>query len=748
MPSFQSFSGRLAAVLLGVLVGCGFATDACGESPRFGFDVMAVLSKAGCNAGACHGNQNGKGGFKLSLRGQDPAADYETITHGQFARRIDRFDPDQSLILLKPTTQLAHEGGLRFPRDSAEYRILREWIAAGTPPDDASVWRVIKLNVEPAAAILTEPAHRQLLRVSADCANGSGAARTVDVTELAVYEPLGGPATVNAAGVVEMTDFGESTILVRFLDRQATVRLAHLPFRPEFEFSAPTPVNYIDDLNFAKLRALQMNPSPLSEDSEFVRRAYLDVIGLLPTAAEAQAFVADPGRNKRANLIDALLARPEFADFWALKWSDLLRIEERTLDEKGVQAFHEWIRASLADGKPLDQFVQEMLVARGSTYDNPPTNYWRAQRDPITRAETAAEVFLGVRLLCAKCHNHPFDRWSQADYYNWASFFTRLDYKVIENKRRDKNDSHEFDGEQLVQTVDHGEIENPHTGAAGVPAFLGAAAPLAKVPADRLTALAPWLTSKQNAFFARAQANRIWFHLLGRGIVEPIDDFRASNPPSNPELLDALARDFAAHGFDLRQLIRTIMLSRTYQLASTPNYSNRRDEANFSHALARRLTAEQLLDAVNQVLGTSSAFSGYPPGTRAEQIAGVKRARDKGPSLGDQFLKSFGRPPRLVSCECERTNVTTLSQAFQLLSGPLVNQQIQAADNRLGKWLAAERPLPEIIDELYWSALARPPSAAETAALVDHIAAAADRRAALEDAVWSILNAKEFLLQH
>lgn len=733
----------------GLSVEVATATDEK-SPPQFGFDVMAILSKSGCNSGACHGNQNGKGGFKLSLRGEDAAADFATFTSGK-EKRIDDKSPEKSLVLQKPTMQIDHEGGLRFETSSVAYQILRDWIAAGAKPNNEQTKRVTQLKVTPDKIILREPENQVQLHVVADCMTAN-VATTQDVTSNVVYEVLTGPAKVSRDGVLEMPDCGESAILVRFLQRQATVRVAFIPRRVDYQWSGPTPINYIDDNVFAKLKSLRMNPSPLCDDGQFIRRAFLDVLGILPTSEEARTFVNDESRHKRAKLIDAILSRPEYADHWAGKWADLLRVEERTLDVIGVKTFYGWIRKSLDEGMPLDQFVREMIDARGSTYQNPPTNYWRGHRDPITRAESAAEVFLGVRLLCAKCHNHPFERWTQDDYYNWTAFFARVDYKIIKNDRKDKNDSHEFDGEQIVLVAAKGEVENPRYKKSAVPQFLGATSPVSAeaITKDRLEPLGEWLTDKGNEQFAKVQANRIWFNLLGRGIVEPVDDFRASNPACSPELMDALAHDLATHGFDQRHLIRTILLSRTYQLSSEPNFTNRTDELNFSHALARRLTAEQLLDSVNQVLGTSSTFSSYPAGTRAGQVAGVKAKRDKDqpPGDGDRFLRSFGRPPRLLSCECERSNGTTLSQAFQLLSGPALHKQITTADNQVGKWLSDKKPTKAIIDELYWSAFARNPSDDERSALAKYCEIAPDRRAALEDVVWSVLNAKEFLLQH
>ena len=708
-------------------------------------DVMAVLSKAGCNAGACHGNANGKAGFKLSLRGEAPDLDLLALTRDQFARRTNPLEPDQSLILLKPTTQVAHEGGQRFKKDSDEYAILREWIVAGAPDDPAETRKLVSLEVTPTEKILIEPATEVQLRARARFSDGT----TRDVTSLAVYEPANGVATVDHDGLARRETMGETTILVRYLQCQVPVTLAFVPDRPGFQWQNPRPQNYIDEQIFAKLKTRRINPSALCSDEVFARRAYLDLLGVLPTAAEAQAFVVDGGREKRARLVERLFDRPEFADFWALKWSDLLRNEERVLDQKGVQDFHHWIRQSIAENQPLDQFVRELIAARGSTYSHPSANFFRANRDPVARSMAVAQVFLGARLQCAQCHNHPFDRWTQDDYYDWAGLFARVDYKVLENRRQDSNDQHEFKGEQVVYLARQGDVKNSRTGKSARPRFLGVDAPIDGDDQDFLENLAAWMTRAENPWFTRVQVNRIWFNLMGRGIVDPIDDFRATNPPSHPALLDALAKDFVARRFDLRYLIRTIMISRVYQLSSEPNASNAEDEVNFSRNLLRRLTAKQMLDCESEVLGASPKFEGYPVGMRAAQIPGARVETRRGGKSGatDQFLELFGKPPRLLTCECERSNETTMGQAFQMIGGPAVNQLLTTADNRLGRLLAAGKSSREMVEELYWTALTRAPAVSELEKLTTYLDHATDRRQALEDATWSLLNAKEFVFR-
>lgn len=731
-----------ALVLLACLAYC---SDAHSEEAAFQRQVMAVLSKAGCNQGVCHGNQNGKGGFKLSLRGQDPRRDFATLTRDQLGRRVDFVEPERSLLLQKPTAAVPHQGGQRLAVGSWEYETLRGWIAAGCPADRADTPQLTALEVAPTEQpILLEASETVQVAVTALFSDGT----CRDVTKLAVYEPTNSCIEVSPNGLATARTVGETALLVRYLNQQMALRLAVLAPRPGFVPVTPPEVNYVDRHVFAKLRLLRMNPSPLAGDAVFLRRAYLDAIGVLPTADEARRFLNDPSADKRRRLTDELLQRPEFADWWALKWSDLLRNEEKVLDTKGVQNFHHWIRQSIADGKPLDRFVRELIAARGSTYTNPPANFYRANRDPVTRAEAAAQLFLGVRLQCVKCHNHPFDHWTQGDYYRWASFFARVKYKIVENRRRDQNDGHEFDGEQIVWMASAGDVRDPRSDQPMEPGFLGDSTPKLADEQDRLEELADWIVSPENPFFARAQANRIWYHLLGRGIVDPIDDFRATNPPAIPALLDDLASDFVARRFDLRHLVRTIMNSSTYQLAAEANETNRDDEANFSHALVRRLSAEQLLDALHQATGTRPRFEGYPEGMRAAQLPGVRASRSRRRLAPDeQFLVLFGKPPRLLTCECERSTEATLSQAFQLLSGPAINELLGERGNRLDVLLSSGRPAADMVQELYLSTLARLPSEEESRTIIGYLDAATDRRAALEDVAWGLLNSKEFLLR-
>jgi hypothetical protein len=721
-----------------------------GESnvaPSFDHDVMAVLSKAGCNMGACHGNATGKGGLKLSLRGQDPGDDYDVLVRDHLGRRVNVLEPQASLMLQKPAGVLAHQGGVRFAKDSPEYRILEDWIAAGALRRSSESPQLTRIEVAPSQAVVCfEPESSVQLQVTAHYEDGS----TRDVTSLAVYETSNLGATVDHDGSVERRTFGETTVLIRFLDKQQAVRVAFAPAAPDFVWQAPPERNYVDQHIFAKLQRLKINPSPVAEDRVLVRRAYLDALGILPTADEARAFVSDTRPDKRERLIDALLERPEFAEHWALKWSDLLRNEEKTLDPKGVEVFYHWIRRSIAENKPLDQFVRELVASRGSTYENPPANFYRANRDPTTRAETAARLFLGVRLACARCHNHPFDQWTQDDYYSWSALFARVDYKVVENERKDKLDSHEFKGDQIVLIKDEGEVKNARTNKTAQPKFLGAKTPKFEAKDDRLVPLAEWLTSADNRLFVASQVNFVWYHLMGRGLVEPIDDVRATNPPSHPELMDALGQDFAASGFNLRHLVRIIMLSQTYALDALPNQSNASDEVNYSHALVRRLPAEKLLDAQCQVLDVPAEFVGHERGMRAGQLPGIRTASERRtrPEEGDRFLKTFGKPERLLACECERSNETTLKQALVLIGGEGLQARLTSPNSRLAAWAKSDLPASKLMDELYWTALQRSPTTEEYevgVALLD--GDEATRLVGLQDLAWALLNAKEFVFR-
>jgi len=714
------------------------------EVPSFRNDVMAALSKAGCNLGTCHGNATGKGGFKISLRGQDMDNDFKALTRDVAGRRVNLFEPEQSLLLLKGTNKLAHEGGKRLDPRNWEYQVLRDWIAGGMKGASEQDLKVTRLEVTPIVQIIEEPQSQIQLHATATMSDGS----KHDVTERAVYEPLqNGLVEVTRGGLVKRLQFGEPSVLVRYLSHSVPVRLTFVRSAPEFVWSNPRRFNYIDEHIFAKLKTLHVNPGRDCQDEVFLRRVFLDLLGFPPRAEEARAFMADSSPDKRARLIDRLLVRPEFAEFWALKWADVLKVEGRTLDETGMKAFHGWIRDAIAANRPLNAFVADIIASRGSTYHEPASNFYRANRTPQARAVAAAQVFLGTRLQCAECHNHPFDRWTQDDYYNWSAIFRQVDYKILDNKRRDKNDQHEFKGEQVVFLNSKLTVANPRTGESARPRFLGAEMPGLGANQDELQAAAQWLTSAENPLFAKAQVNRIWYHLMGRGLVDPVDDLRLTNPASHPALLDALTQDFIRSGFDLRHVIRTIVLSRTYQFDSAPDDAHAADEANYSHTVPRRLTAEQLFDSLHSALRVSSSFEGMPPGTRAGQVPGPRGGRGSAdPMSPEAFLIQFGKPKRELTCECERANDSSIGQIFQFMSGPLVGRLIRDPGNRLASLARWENPA-QAVQELYWAVLTRAPTSDEARVMESLLASAKDRRAALEDITWSLVNAKEFVLR-
>ncbi len=736
-------------VVTGEIVACSGARVAAGD-PSFRNDVMAVLSRSGCSLGTCHGNQNGKGGLKLSLRGQDPEGDFLTLTRSLGARRVNVQSPDESLLLLKPLMAVPHEGGQRFRRGSAEHEVLRAWIAAGMPADEESAPSLKRLFVEPESVTLYAPQSAVELRARAEYTDGT----IRDVGERAVFESSNPSVPVTSAGEVQFPESRsarQTSVTVRYLSQQVVSRVDYVPSSAGFEFSAPAPANGIDELVFARLQRLRINPAEVCDDVTFVRRVYLDVTGLLPTAAQSREFVESREENKRSVLIDRLLESEEYVDFQSLRWADLLRVEDKTLDAKGVEVFYQWIRESVSADKPLNQFAAELVGSRGSTYSEPPANFYRALRTPEERAEAAAQLFLGVRLQCARCHNHPFDYWTQDDYYGWTGFFARVGYKILENRRRDTNDTHEFDGEQIVYMQSKGEVKNPSTGRVVELRFPGGGSGLQAGVAgrDRLQVLSQWMASPDNLRFASTQANRIWAQVYGQGIVDPIDDFRATNPASNPELLEWITREFVAGGYRVRPLLRLILNSRTWQLSSQSNATNAEDATLFSHVTPRRLTAEQMLDGMSQVLETPVRYGGYPTGTRAVQLAGVRNGghRYSRPEAGDRFLSLFGKPGRLLTCECERAAETTLAQTMEMVGGNVVSEVMQGAGGRIERALRSGETTEAFLEDFWWSALSRRISNEELRELSEYVSASEDHRKALEDVVWAVLNSNEFLLR-
>ncbi len=715
--------------------------------PGFRHEVMPLFSRMGCNAGACHGSGNGKGNLKLSLRGENPAADLAALTQNRKSKRLNVEDADASFLLRKPAKLVDHEGGKRFAPDSEEYRLLRAWIAAGAPADAENTPSLTALTVSPPEALVEEPQQTVQLKATATFSDGSRR----DVTRWTIWEPSNLLAEANRDGLVTAKQSGETTVIARFENLQTPVPVAFLPQRPDFKWSAPEPANFIDTQVFAKLQRMRTLPSEVCDDVTYLRRAFFDIIGQPPTRQEAEAFVNDAAPDKRRRLVDSLLERPEYAEWWAIKWADLLRMEERVLDVTGTTEMHRWIRDGLARDKPMDEFAREIVSGLGSTYQNPPANNYRAVREPALRAETTAQLFLGTRLACAKCHNHPFERWTQDDYYRFSAIFDGMDYMVLENRRSDDNDKLEFVGEQVIYLTDKRGLKDPRTDKVPSPGLLGSSTVTVSTGPERFSELAKWMSAREHPLFAKVQVNRVWAHLMGKGLVDPVDDFRLTNPPSNPPLLEALAGQFVQDGFRLKPLLRLICASRTYQLSAVPNATNADDDINFSHALVRRLPAEPLLDALYSALGEEMKTENFPDARRALQIHGArfitKAGRGRKSSPVEQFLKEFGKPPRATACECERSNASSLSQVFTFTSGPGLDKLLRKDDNRLGELIHSGKSPSEVLAELYWQTLSRPPSDTEAAKLVPAIEQAPDRRGALEDIMWGLLNSKEFLLR-
>lgn len=688
-------------------------------------DVIPAFSQASCNMGACHGTPTGKGGFKLSLRGYLPDQDFTVLSREAGGRRINPLAADTSLILTKPLGEVPHEGGLRLYRNTKSYEFLRDWIAEGAK-DDPAAPAAVALEVLPGARVLNAPAKSQQVVALVRYADGS----TRDVTPLCYYNASNPEvADVDADGHVVFKQRGEVAVIAHYLNLVANVRLTHLVEVPGFRVAEVPTDNVVDRAVFAKLNRMRIAPSEVCTDAEFVRRVYLDACGILPTPAEVERFLAEESTGKRAALVDRLLARPEFLDYWTLKFADVLRANGRLIQPKGTYVFTRWIRTRLEQNTPMDRFVRELLTADGSAYKNPAANYYRICRDPESSVETTAQLFLGVRIQCAKCHNHPFERWTQDDYYGFAAFFSR-----VRQKKGPLPD------DEVIYAAADGEVRQPRTGRVMKPKALGGPVLDEAAGPERRARLAAWLTGPENPFFAKSLVNRVWFHLTGRGVVEPVDDFRDSNPASNEELLDGLTAEFVKGGFDLKALARTILTSRTYQLSARTNELNADDNLYFSHAYTKLLPAEVLLDAISTVTGTVTTFEGLPAGARATQIPDGK--------LENPFLKTFGRPARELACECERESDSNLSQALQLIGGATVNGKLHDEHGRMAR-LSAGKTAPEAVTrELYMVALSREPDASELSASVKHLTGTPDRRQAVEDLGWVLINSKEFLFRH
>ncbi len=777
-------------------------------------DVVPALTRAGCNQGACHGAAQGKNGFRLSLRGFAPERDYDSIMRQAGGRRVCISDPLRSLLLQKPLMQVAHRGGMALHPDTPEYTVLTQWLRQGANGPDAHDAALVGLQVTPNDNSVAPRASLHL-KVMARFANGA----TRDVTYWTRYgtndETV---ATAAPGGGVQMCGYGETAITIAYQDRVAMARV-RVPYpnavtapaasaaskastarlaaafdaraRPDTTLINRTPTDtvfsdnaYIDRLVDAKLNVLHLGAAAQTDDHEFCRRLYLDLTGTLPTWEQAQAFALDANPDKRARLVDELMLRPEFVDFWTYKWGDLLRVNRGSLKDKGMWAFYAWVHDSVQANKPWDQMTREILTATGNTFMDGPANYFRTALKPEELAENVSQGFLGIRVQCAKCHNHPLEKWTQNEYYGMANLFARVRQKV--NLDIWVND------EMTVGNLPSGDIIQPRLGHAVAPQPLGGTALALDAREDRRAFLARWMTSPDNKQFSRAFVNRVWAHFLGRGLVEPVDDLRETNPPTNPALMDALATDFVRHRFDIRHLIRQIVLSQAYGRSSRITPRNKQDDRYYSRYLVKRLTAEQLLDALSQVTGQPEAFPGMPPGYRALQLPDTR--------VKSEFMDSYGRPARQITCECERAQEPSMAQALLFINSDVVNKKVTADGGLADTLVKSGRTDAQILDTLYQSVLTRMPTpyerAADLAAIrraslpqmplivqtrVQTIAAtpvpvkpaanvpasgmtaasppvaaphaSADavllaRRRAFEDMLWVLVNSKEFLFNH
>ena len=700
--------------------------------------VIPVLTKMGCNQGACHGALAGKNGFKLTLRGYDPPADHLALTRESVARRVTLADPASSLMLLKPTAAMPHGGGRRFDPRSLEYRVIAEWIAAGAPAPRPDAPDVIGLDAYPRAATL-KPGATQRVVVNARYSDGSVA----DVSRWAKYATTDeAVASVDDAGMVTMTGHGEVAITVWYSSKVRDSRLT-VPFANEVsadDFRSFPRNNFIDDFVLAKLKKLRIAPSRRATDSEFVRRAFLDATGVLPTAEEVEEFLADASAGKRRRLVDSLLERDEFVDYWAYKWSDLLLVSSKNLDRTAMWDFYNWIRDVVKTNKPWDDFAREILTSSGSTRRHPALNYFVIHQETAELAENVTQAFMGQRLTCARCHNHPLEKWTQTQYYRFANLFTRV---AIKDGREP--------GDSIVFAKSSGDIPHPRLLRPLPPTPLdGEPLPLDS-PEDRRLHLARWLTSAENPYFARNLVSRVWANFFARGLVFPEDDLRATNPSSNEELFGALVKDFVDHDFDVKHVIRTIMNSGTYQLTSEPNATNQSDNKYYSKYIVKRLSAEVILDAYSQVTGVPSEFAGYPRGMRALELPDVE--------IDSQFLDSFGRPDRLVCDVKERSSDPSVAQALHVINGDTLNSKLSGGGSSINLFLKLGLSDRRILEHVFLSAFSRYPTESERKSILAALRESRReqgpvetrrqaRREALQDMIWALLTKKEFLFNH
>jgi hypothetical protein len=691
---------------------------------HFENDIIPIFTRFGCNTSGCHGKAEGQNGFKLSIFGFDPAADRSSLIQEGRGRRTVLAAPEQSLLLLKSSGGMPHGGGIRIRKNSGEYRVLRDWIAAGAPAGAEDDPKVVSLRVVPGERRMAMAASQQLQAI-AILSDGT----ELDVTHHAKFQSNNeGLATVDEYGRVNTGETpGDAAIMASYMGGVGVFRAVipqsdsgtAFPKRPEF--------NFIDGLVDARLKKLNIHPSELCSDSDFLRRAHLDIIGTLPTVEEARAFLKSDSPKKRAELVDSLLKRPEYADFMALKWADLLRVDRLALGHKPAYGYYRWIHDSFAENRSMDEFARGVITADGLLSKSPAGNLYKVVKKPGDVASTLSQVLLGVRIECAQCHHHPFDRWAQSDYFGMQAFFTQVSFKTVGT-------------DQLLLATKNTTTKHPRSGEIVEAHALLQTSPEATPEGDRRVLFADWLTDPKNEWFARNIANRTWAHFTGRGLVEPVDDARLTNPPSNPELLDALADHFVKSGFDMHELIRTIAASRTYQLSTKPNELNKRDEQNNSRALLKKLDAEVRFDMICQVTGVREKFDGVPNGPRAIQLWDSQ--------VKHYFLTLFGRPVRATACECERADSVSVSQVLHVLNSPQIHAKLEDDSGHLARLTESQPDHGKLTDELYLAFYSRLPNDEERVTIVAFLQKSPNRRKAVEDIAWSLMNTVEFLFNH
>ncbi|MFV1965792.1 MAG: DUF1549 domain-containing protein [Pirellulaceae bacterium] len=700
--------------------------NATAERPvSFKLDVMPVFMKSGCNMGSCHGAARGKDGFRLSMFGFDPDGDYERLTREISGRRINLARPHKSLLLTKAVGAVPHTGGKRFDKESEYTKTITRWLEAGAPKDSGEVPAVVSVEIYPPGAVLDGQDSTQQVSVRAKYSDGTDR----DVTSLAYFMTNNdNSATIEQDGIVTARKRGEVFLTGRFETHTVGTHFIVLPKGLQFAWKDVPENNHIDTLMHAKFKKLRIQPSNLCTDEEFLRRATLDITGMLPTLEEYRKFMQDSDANKRVKLVDELLGRKEFVELWVLKWAELLQIRTtQQISYKSMLRYYNWLQDKLADNVPMDQMVRELLGSSGGTFANAATNYYQNETNTLKVAENVAQVFMGMRIQCTQCHNHPFDRWTMDDYYSFAAFFSQIGRKKGEDPR-----------EIIVFNSGKGEVRNPLGNRVMQPKFLGGDVPDVQGK-DRREVMVHWLASPENPYFAKNLANIVWGHFFGRGLIDPVDDVRVTNPAVNPELLDALGEKFTEYDYDFRKLVRDICTSRTYQLSTETNETNATDTRNFSHATLRRIRAEVLLDAISQVTETKNKFPGLPLGARAVQIANG--------NTSTYFLTAFGRAKRETVCSCEVTAEPNLSQALHLLNGDTVNNKI-VQGKLVETRLAEKKPPRQVIEELYIRCVSRKPTAKEMENLNALLGDGANSKQVLEDVFWALLNSEEFMFNH